>query len=248
MTPGHNRERCSEKNLKTEVADEWNQVEDSEDEHDSDFIPDEGESDNDNFDADSVTSEDECSPETPLNAPSPLSKKRSSSDDDDVEKLDTKKQRVDDAEAELQRKARVEAIWAEMNRKDQDNKKPGVVKSVVEEKKPLNDISSSENRPSIEEKPEKQSATAPVKKKSHIVRPKSTLSALVSHYNIKVPKMNTLEKSRLDWQGYVEREGIRDELKYKNKDGYMEKVAFLQRVDDRRLTQLKAGQRASRKN
>lgn len=31
--------------------------------------------------------------------------------------------------------------------------------------------------------------------------------------------MNTLEKSRLDWQGYVEREGIRDELKYKNKDG-----------------------------
>lgn len=29
---------------------------------------------------------------------------------------------------------------------------------------------------------------------------------------------------------------------------YMEKVAFLQRVDDRRLTQLKAGQRASRKN
>lgn len=52
-----------------------------------------------------------------------------------------------------------------------------------------------------------------------IVRPKSTLSALVSQYNIKVPKMNTLEKSRLDWNGYVEKEGIRDELKYKNKDG-----------------------------
>lgn len=40
MTPGHNRERCSEKYVKPEVADEWNQVEDSEDEHDSDFIPD----------------------------------------------------------------------------------------------------------------------------------------------------------------------------------------------------------------
>lgn len=52
-----------------------------------------------------------------------------------------------------------------------------------------------------------------------IVRPKSTLSALVSQYNIKVPKMNTLEKSRLDWNGYVEKEGLRDELKYKNKDG-----------------------------
>ena len=79
------------------------------------------------------------------------------------------------------------------------------------------------------------------------MRPKSNLSALVSQYGIKVPKMNTLEKSRLDWQGYVDREGLRDDLKYKNKDGYMEKVAFLQRVDDRRLTHLKAGQKASKK-
>ena len=59
--------------------------------------------------------------------------------------------------------------------------------------------------------------------------------------------MNTLEKSRLDWQGYVDREGIRDDLKYTNKDGYMEKVAFLNRVDDRRLTQLKTGQKATRR-
>jgi hypothetical protein len=59
--------------------------------------------------------------------------------------------------------------------------------------------------------------------------------------------MNTLEKSKLDWQGYVDREGIRDDLKYKNKDGYMEKVAFLQRVDDRRLNQLKQGQQKGKK-
>jgi hypothetical protein len=59
--------------------------------------------------------------------------------------------------------------------------------------------------------------------------------------------MNTLEKSRLDWQGYVEREGIKDDLKYTNKDGYMEKVAFLQRVDDRRLSDLKQGQKQSKK-
>jgi hypothetical protein len=78
-------------------------------------------------------------------------------------------------------------------------------------------------------------------------RPKSNLSDLVSQYNIKVPKMNTLEKSRLDWQGYVEREGIKDDLKYTNKDGYMEKVAFLQRVDDRRLNDLKHGQKQSKK-
>jgi hypothetical protein len=59
--------------------------------------------------------------------------------------------------------------------------------------------------------------------------------------------MNTLDKSRQDWNKYVDREGIREDLQYKNKDGYMEKVEFLQRVDDRRLNQLKAGQKASKK-
>jgi hypothetical protein len=83
--------------------------------------------------------------------------------------------------------------------------------------------------------------------KPAIARPKSNLSALVSQYNIKTPKMNTLDKSKLDWQGYVDREGIREDLKYRNKDGYMEKVAFLQRVDDRRLQDLKAGQRSAPK-
>jgi hypothetical protein len=59
--------------------------------------------------------------------------------------------------------------------------------------------------------------------------------------------MNTQDKSRQDWNKYVDREGIREDLQYKNKDGYMEKVEFLQRVDDRRLNQLKAGQKASKK-
>jgi hypothetical protein len=62
-------------------------------------------------------------------------------------------------------------------------------------------------------------STTPALKKPTIARPKSNLSALVSQYNIKTPKMNTLDKSKLDWQGYVDREGIRDDLKYKNKDG-----------------------------
>lgn len=88
---------------------------------------------------------------------------------------------------------------------------------------------------------------SPTQAKNKIQRPKSNLSSLVSQYNIKVPKMNTLDKSRLDWQGYVEREGIKEDLKYKNKDGYTEKVAFLQRVDDRRLNDLKQGQRQSKK-
>jgi len=61
------------------------------------------------------------------------------------------------------------------------------------------------------------------------------LDSLATTYGVKKPaKMNTLEKSKLDWNAFVGKEGIEDELKHHNKDGYMEKVAFLQRTDERR--------------
>ncbi|KAF9281935.1 Craniofacial development protein 1 [Mortierella alpina] len=67
------------------------------------------------------------------------------------------------------------------------------------------------------------------------VRKKSNLDALAATYGVKKPaKLNTLEKSKLDWKNFVGKEGIEDELKHHNKDGYMEKVAFLQRTDERR--------------
>ena len=67
------------------------------------------------------------------------------------------------------------------------------------------------------------------------LRRKSTLDSLAATYGVKKPaKMNTLEKSKLDWNTFVGKEGIEDELKHHNKDGYMEKVAFLQRTDERR--------------
>ncbi|KAF9998613.1 Craniofacial development protein 1 [Entomortierella chlamydospora] len=67
------------------------------------------------------------------------------------------------------------------------------------------------------------------------VRKKSILDELAATYGVKKPpKMNTLEKSKLDWKNFVGKEGIEDELKHHNKDGYMEKVAFLQRTDEHR--------------
>ncbi|KAF9348783.1 Craniofacial development protein 1 [Mortierella sp. NVP85] len=67
------------------------------------------------------------------------------------------------------------------------------------------------------------------------VRKKSQLDELAATYGVKKPaKLNTLEKSKLDWNNFVGKEGIEDELKHHNKDGYMEKVAFLQRTDERR--------------
>ncbi|KAF9930550.1 swr complex subunit [Linnemannia zychae] len=67
------------------------------------------------------------------------------------------------------------------------------------------------------------------------IRKKSQLDELAATYGVKKPpKLNTLEKSKLDWKNFVGKEGIEDELKRHNKDGYMEKVAFLQRTDERR--------------
>lgn len=45
------------------------------------------------------------------------------------------------------------------------------------------------------------------------------------------PKLTTLEKSSLDWATYVDREGINEELTLHNKDGYLAKQDFLNRVE-----------------
>nr|XP_009860472.1 craniofacial development protein 1-like isoform X1 [Ciona intestinalis] len=51
----------------------------------------------------------------------------------------------------------------------------------------------------------------------------------------KKPKLSTLEKSKLDWNQYKAEEGIDDELKSynKGKEGYLEKMSFLERTDMR---------------
>ncbi|KAF9927669.1 Craniofacial development protein 1 [Mortierella alpina] len=103
-------------------------------------------------------------------------------------------------------------------------------------------------RPSVSSSSTKEISTAPrvttrpsildsLAKKGPVryVRKKSNLDALAATYGVKKPaKLNTLEKSKLDWKNFVGKEGIEDELKHHNKDGYMEKVAFLQRTDERR--------------
>ncbi|KAK8157718.1 bucentaur or craniofacial development-domain-containing protein [Phyllosticta citrichinensis] len=58
----------------------------------------------------------------------------------------------------------------------------------------------------------------------------------------KAQKLNTVDKSRLDWAGYVDREGIADELdEYgRAKEGYLGRMDFLSRVDERRDAERKA--------
>ncbi|KAI7900497.1 bucentaur or craniofacial development-domain-containing protein, partial [Cokeromyces recurvatus] len=173
-------------------------------EEDSDFVPNENDSDDQEL-TDDDEEEEEREKET---ATAITSNKRGLSPE--------LKQDV-----QLNKKSRIDAIWADMNN---DKSSPKL------ENRNTNQVNNTDTL-KIQSKSKKPQ------------RPQSQLSSLISKYNIKEPKINTLEKSKLDWQRYVEREGIRDELTYKNKDGYMEKVAFLQRVDDRRLNQLKEGQK-----
>ncbi|KAF5397546.1 Craniofacial development protein 1 [Paragonimus heterotremus] len=51
----------------------------------------------------------------------------------------------------------------------------------------------------------------------------------------KTPKLSTLDKSRLDWQTFVQIENIEDDLKAHNKgkEGYLERLAFVDRTAER---------------
>lgn len=49
-------------------------------------------------------------------------------------------------------------------------------------------------------------------------------------------KLNTVEKSKMDWAGFVDKSGIREELEVaeKAKGSYMHQKEFLERVEGKR--------------
>ncbi|KAM4639462.1 craniofacial development protein 1 isoform 3-T3 [Amazona ochrocephala] len=69
------------------------------------------------------------------------------------------------------------------------------------------------------------------------VKRPSGMSSLLGKIGSKKQKMSTLEKSKLDWESFKEEEGIVEELAIHNrgKDGYIERKAFLERVDHRQF-------------
>jgi len=66
----------------------------------------------------------------------------------------------------------------------------------------------------------------------------------------KKPKMGCLDKSKLDWNQFVQEKNIREELSTHNKgkDGYVEKLEFLERADHRQFEQEKALREKTRKS
>lgn len=81
----------------------------------------------------------------------------------------------------------------------------------------------------------------PLKRKSRFEpNPEGIVKGLPASAN-KGPKLNVVEKSKLDWAGYVDKEGMQDELKNaeKAKDGYLSRTDFLGRVEAKREDELR---------
>lgn len=90
--------------------------------------------------------------------------------------------------------------------------------------------------------------TEPTELKIKLKRPSLVDKFLNSHGNKRM-KLSTLEKSRLDWASFVDTSNINDELKSHNKDGYLERQDFLDRVSakrDQHYDEAKAKERLQR--
>lgn len=93
------------------------------------------------------------------------------------------------------------------------------------------EVAADSNEARLLEKREGTESTALAPKK------KGGVAGVLSRLMNKKQKINTLEKSKLDWDNFKRTEGIAEDLKNHNKgkDGYLEKQAFLQRTDERQF-------------
>ena len=83
--------------------------------------------------------------------------------------------------------------------------------------------------------PDSSSLSNPLPKKPGPRKPKKTLGPLPSTSNQKAKKLTTLDKSLMDWKAHTGDSVLRDELDTNRKaGGYLEKVEFLKRVDERK--------------
>lgn len=84
--------------------------------------------------------------------------------------------------------------------------------------------------------PSKETDNIVTTSSSGIKRPGVGLGGVLAKIN-KKQKIGTLEKSKLDWEEFKQKEGINEELKIHNrgKQSYIERMNFLQRTDQRQF-------------
>lgn len=82
-------------------------------------------------------------------------------------------------------------------------------------------------------------------------KPKVSLAAIPTASSQKAKKLSTLEKSAMDWRAHVqasEEAGLKDELDANRRGGgYLEKVEFLNRVEERREDVFEASKGSKRR-
>ncbi|EAU81462.1 hypothetical protein CC1G_05292 [Coprinopsis cinerea okayama7 len=96
-----------------------------------------------------------------------------------------------------------------------------------------------------------KSEPPPPKRKPGPRKPKTTLAPLPGSSGPKAKKITTLEKSAIDWKSHLESQkgtGVQEELEANRRGGgYLEKVEFLQRVEERKDEHWKAARSAKRR-
>ncbi|KAI8851445.1 bucentaur or craniofacial development-domain-containing protein [Chytridium lagenaria] len=97
--------------------------------------------------------------------------------------------------------------------------------------------SSVSSSPLSSDSPSTPDATSTPSTSKKITQRKSVLQDIATRYGVgkAAAKLNTLDKSKLDWMKHVEAAGDGDRLKRHNKDGHLEKMDFLNRAHDRQL-------------
>jgi len=83
-------------------------------------------------------------------------------------------------------------------------------------------------------------------------KPRTSLPSLPTSSSQKVKKLSTLDKSAMDWRAHInaeqEKSGLMDELEAHRKGGgYLEKVDFLKRVEERKEGALEANKSSKRR-
>ncbi|KAI9755480.1 MAG: Transcription factor spt20 [Chaenotheca gracillima] len=106
---------------------------------------------------------------------------------------------------------------------------------------------------------QEQESSSPLTGKPLLRRPKKRASMfepnptgavkglpLTDQSSKKGPKLNTIEKSKLDWAGFVDKEGIANELDEHSraKEGYMGRMDFLGRVEAKRDEEWKSAKKS----
>jgi len=88
----------------------------------------------------------------------------------------------------------------------------------------------------------------PLAKRPGPRKPKVSLAAIPTQ---KAKKLSTLDKSAMDWRAHIQKHegsGLKDELEANRRSGgYLEKVEFLKRVDERKEDAIEAGKSTKRR-